>query len=84
MGFAGLAVRCWHVGGVKNFKAAIFENQNFMNTDSDSKIDDIAQARNSRRLATGGAEFFSWLPGEHNYVFARPEGKDLKLLGPES
>ena len=29
MGFAGMVVKFWHVGGVKNFKAAIFEDQHF-------------------------------------------------------
>ena len=79
MGFAGLVVKFSHVGGVKNFKAAIFENQNFMNTTSDGKIDDIA-----RHAIQDGwqpvVQSFSHRSGEHNYVFARPEGKDLKLL----
>jgi hypothetical protein len=79
MGFAGLVVKFSHVGGVKNFKAAIFENQNFMNTDADGKIDDIA-----RHAIQDGwqpvVQSFSHRSGEHNYVFARPEGKDLKLL----
>jgi hypothetical protein len=79
MGFAGLAVKCWHVGGVKNFKAAIFENQNFINTDRDSKIDDIA-----RHAIDEGwqpvVQSFSRRSGEHTYVLTRPDGRDLKFL----
>jgi hypothetical protein len=79
MGFAGLVVKCWHVGGVKSFKAAIFENQNFMKTGDDTKIDAIA-----RHAEEDGwqpmVRSFSRRSGEHNYIFVRTEGKDLKML----
>jgi cupin superfamily acireductone dioxygenase involved in methionine salvage len=72
-------VKCWHVGGVKSFKAAIFENQNFMNTGNDTKIDAIA-----RHAEEDGwqpmVRSFSRRSGEHNYIFVRTEGKDLKML----
>lgn len=34
MGFAGIAVKFWHVGGVKSMKIAIFEDQHLDGTDT--------------------------------------------------
>ncbi len=78
MGFAGLVVKFWHVGGVKNFKAAIFEDQQFR-LHEDGKIDEIA-----RHAMENGwqpmVQSFSRRSGEHNYILVRTEGKDLKML----
>src|SRR5438445_8243617 len=44
MGLAGFTVRFYHFSGVKQFKAAIFENQRFLNSGSDTKFDEIVRA----------------------------------------
>ena len=79
LGCAGFVVKFWHVGGVKSLKLAAFEDQQFTVHQDDGKIDEIA-----RHAIENGwqpvVQSFSHRSGEHNYVLARTEGKDLKLL----
>ncbi len=79
MGFAGLVVKFWHVAGVKNFKGAIFEDQHLENTATDQKLDEIVL-----RAGQSGwqpmVKSYSRRTGEHAFVYAKPEGHDLKLL----
>lgn len=79
MGFAGVAVKFWHVGGVKSMKIAIFEDQHLDGTDTDRKLDELV----------AGVSKSGWQPmvrsvsrrtGEHVYIYAQDAGKDLKLL----
>jgi hypothetical protein len=79
MGMAGFVVKFWHFAGVKSLKAAIFENQNFVNAASDTGFDEVVRA----------AMDSGWQPmvqewdrhsGERTYIYAQDLGKDLKLL----
>ncbi|HKT50017.1 MAG TPA: hypothetical protein VJV96_06950 [Candidatus Angelobacter sp.] len=79
MGFAGIAVKFWHVGGVKSMKIAIFEDQHLDGTDTDRKLDEII-ARASQSGWRPMVRSVSRRTGEHVYIYAQDAGKDLKLL----
>lgn len=79
MGCVGLAVRFWHVGGVKSLKLAIFEDQHLDGAIGDSELDAIVQ-RASRSGWQPMVRSYSRHSAEHTYVYAQPAGKDLKLL----
>jgi hypothetical protein len=79
MGLAGFTVKFWHVGGVKNFKGAIFENSDFAGNGSDKRLDEVVRA----------AMDSGWQPmvqsydrhsGERTYIYAQYLGKDMKVL----
>lgn len=79
MSLAGVVVKCSHLGGVKVFKAAIFEDQQLPGSDLDTRLDDVIQ----RAGASGWqplVKSFSRRSGEHNYIYAQAKGKDLSLL----
>src|SRR5882724_1778740 len=78
MGFAGLVVKCWHVGGVKSFKGALFEDQH-LNSVSDAKLDEIVQHA-SQSGWRPVVRSYSRRSGNRTYVYAQDAGKDLKLL----
>ncbi|HKR96285.1 MAG TPA: hypothetical protein VJW55_13015 [Candidatus Angelobacter sp.] len=79
MGMAGFVVKVSHIGGVKSFKGAIFENQPFVHAASDTRFNEVMrEAMNS-----------GWQPmvqswdrhsGERTYIYAQDLGKDLKVL----
>lgn len=79
MGCVGLMVHFWHVGGVKSLKLAIFENQHLDGAMGDSELDAIIQ-RASRSGWQPMIRSYSRHSAEHDYVYAQPDGKDLKLL----
>ncbi|HEU5414612.1 MAG TPA: hypothetical protein VFW31_12675, partial [Candidatus Angelobacter sp.] len=79
MGFAGVAVKFWHVGGVKSMKIAIFEDQHLDGTDTDRKLDELV-ARVSKSGWQPMVRSVSRRTGEHVYIYAQDAGKDLKLL----
>jgi hypothetical protein len=81
MGFAGFLVNFCHVGGVKSFKAAIFEDQHLDGTATDTRLDEIV-ARASRSGWQPIVRSFSRRTGEHTYIYAQngAAGSDLKLL----
>lgn len=79
MAFAGLTVKLCPGIGVHDVKIAYFENQSLFPSDPDKELDEILQHTGSN----------GWQPmvrsrsrhrGELSYVFARPAGKDLRLL----
>ncbi len=79
LGLAGFTVKFWHFAGVKSLKAAIFEDQPFLNAASDTRFDEIVRAA----MESG------WQPmvqewdrhtGERTYIYAQNLGKDLKVL----
>ena len=83
MGLAGFTVKFWHIGGVKNLKGAIFENQRFVNAASDTRFDEVVRAA----MDSGWQPMVqSWdrHSGERTYIYAQDvsskKGKDLKLL----
>ena len=84
MGMAGFVVRVWHVAGVKNLKGAIFEDQQFANTGSDTRFDEIVRAA----LDSGWQPMIqTWdrRSGEHTFIYAQNIyaqnlGRDMKLL----
>jgi hypothetical protein len=79
MSIAGMAVKCSRIGGVKVFKAALFENQHLDAAELDSRLDKTVE----RATASG------WRPlvksasrhsGEHEYIYAKTMGANLELL----
>ncbi|MGZ4878707.1 MAG: hypothetical protein ACXV8X_03060 [Candidatus Angelobacter sp.] len=79
MGLAGFTVKFWHFAGVKSLKGAIFENQRFTNTASDTRFDEIVRAA----MDSGWQPLVqSWdrHTGERTYIYAQDLGKDMKLL----
>ena len=83
IGMAGFVVKFWHFAGVKNLKAAIFENQRFTNAPSDTRFDELVRAA----MDSGWQPLVqSWdrHTGERTYVYAQEvsskKGSDLKLL----
>jgi hypothetical protein len=79
MAVTGVAVKCSHVGGVKTFKAALFEDQHLDASQLDERLDELVE-----RASSSG-----WQPlvksvsrhsGEHTYIYAQTKGKDLNLL----
>ena len=79
MSFAGVAVKCTHVGGVKVFKMAIFEDQHLSGMELDDRLDELVQ-----RAGSSGwqpmVKSFSRRSGERTYIYAKAEGNDMKLL----
>ncbi len=79
LGFAGLVVKVWHVGGVKSLKVALFENQRMANSATDGELDEIVQ-----RAGGNGwqpiVRSYSRRTGEHTFVYAKDLGKDVQLL----
>ncbi len=79
LGFASLAVKMVHPYGVKNFKLALFENQDFSASRNDLGFAQVVRAG----LGQGWqllVQVYSRRNGERTYVFARGLGKDFKLL----
>src|SRR5579864_4695046 len=79
MGLAGLTVKFWHIGGVKSFKGAIFEDQPFVNAASDTRFDEVVRAA----MDSGWQPLVqSWdrHTGERTYIYAQDLGKDMKVL----
>jgi len=83
IGMAGFVVKFWHFAGVKNLKAAIFENQRFTNAASDTRFDEVVRAA----MESGWQPLVqSWdrHTGERTYVYAQEvaskKGSDRKLL----
>lgn len=79
MGFAGLVVKFWHVGGVKSMKAAVFEDQSLDLSSPDTSLEEIIQAA-ARSGWQPVVRSFSRRTGETAYVYMQPAGKDVKML----
>lgn len=80
LGFASLAVNVARPYGVKGMKLALWENQNFS---SNSKIDSDFPAVVRAGLADGWqpmVRVWSRRDGERTVIFAKPDGKNMKLL----
>lgn len=79
MSFAGVVVKFTHLGGVKVFKMAIFEDQHLSATELDNRLDELVQQAGSsgwRPLVRS----LSRRSGEHTYIYAKADGNDMKLL----
>lgn len=79
MSFAGVVVKCTHVGGVKAFKAAIFENQHLSGTELDARLDELV-VQCGRSGWQPLVKSLSRRSGEHNYIYAQGSGNNLRLL----
>lgn len=79
LGLAGTVVKFCHVGGVKDFKAAVFEDQRFVQTATDAKFDDIVESATHSGYQPL-VRSYSRRSGEHTFIYARNAGKDLQLL----
>jgi hypothetical protein len=79
MSFAGVAVKCTHMGGVKAFKMAIFEDQHLSGAEMDNRLDELVD-----RAGSSGwqplVKTFSRRSGEHTYIYAKADGNNMKLL----
>jgi hypothetical protein len=79
MGFAGLVVKCSSpLTGLKGFKIALFEDHMFA-PNPDSNLDEVIQAAGDHGWQSI-IKSYSRHSDEHAYIYARQEGKDLKLL----
>ncbi|HEY6304969.1 MAG TPA: hypothetical protein VI488_00755 [Candidatus Angelobacter sp.] len=79
MALAGAAVKAWQGTGVKDLKIAIFEDQHLLQTATDRELDQLMQeAGNSRWQPM--VKSFDRRCGQHSYIYAKSEGRDLKLL----
>lgn len=79
MGLAGFTVKFWHIAGVKSFKGAIFENQQFVNTSLDRRFDEVVR----EAMESGWqpvVQTYDRRSGEHTYIYAQNLGKDMKVL----
>jgi hypothetical protein len=79
MGFAGVMVKASHFAGAKEFKAAIFEDQNLFRSEPDTRLDEIVQSAGKsgwRPLVKS----FSRHGAEHDYIYVQGQSKGLKLL----
>ena len=79
MGFAGMMVKVSHAGGVKTLNAAIFEDQKFQGSGADNEFDEVMR----KALKSGWSPVVrthSRRSGEHTYIYARSDGRDLKIL----
>lgn len=83
LGVAGLAVKVWHVAGVKNVKIALFENQRLRNSGMDRELDEIV-ARAGGNGWQPMVRSYSRRSGEHTFIYAKDAGsgknEDLQLL----
>jgi hypothetical protein len=79
MAFAGVGVKCTHIGGVKVFKAALFEDQHLSGTELGNRLDELVQ-----RAGSSGwqplVRSFSRRSGEQTYIYAQASGSEMKLL----
>ena len=79
MGFAGLVVRVWRPYGVRGFKMALFEDQDF--SAARSNLDFAAVVRAGLREGWQPlVRVYSRRDGERTIIFAQPAGNDIKLL----
>jgi hypothetical protein len=79
MGFAGVVVKvAGGFAGVKGFKGALFENQHLFSK-PDANLDEVVQSAGEHGWQPI-VKSYSRRHNEHNYIYAREEGKDLKLL----
>ena len=79
LGFAGLVVRVWRPEGVRGFRIALFEDQDFSAARSDHDFPAVVGAG----LRDGWqplVRVYSRREGEHTVIFAKGMGNDLKLL----
>jgi VWFA-related protein len=79
LGLAGFIVKVVRPAGVKGFKLAVFEDQDFSRSAEDRTFESVM----------GRALSAEWQPlvrvhsrksGERVYVYAKPKGKDLELM----
>jgi hypothetical protein len=79
MGFAGVLVKCSSpFTGVKGLKMALFEDHPFA-ANPDSNLDEVIQSAGDHGWQSI-IKSYSRHSDEHAYIYARQEGKDLKLL----
>ncbi len=79
MGFAGFMVKCaGGFAGVRGFKGALFENQR-LSSAPDSTLDEVVQSAGDHGWQPV-VKSYSRRHNEHTYIYARQEGKDLKVL----
>lgn len=77
--FAGVMVKCTHVGGVKALKMAIFEDQHLPGTELDDRLDELVQFAGSSGWQPL-VRSFSRRSGEHTYIYAKADRNNMKLL----
>jgi len=80
MGFARVVVKCTGgFTGVRAFKIALFDNQRLASVNPDPGLDDVVQSAGEHGWQSI-VKSYTRRSNEHTYIYARPEGKDTKLL----
>jgi hypothetical protein len=79
MSLAGLAAKAWPGTGVRDVKIALFEDQSFPQSTSDRELDELVQAAGNSGWQPL-VKSFSKRTGDHSYIYAKPEGRNLSLL----
>lgn len=79
MAFAGMTVKVWQGSGVKDLKIALFEDQQVLQSVSDHEVDQLVQAAGDSGWQTL-VKSVSRRSGDHVYIYAKTEGKGLRLL----
>lgn len=77
--FAGFLGKCSRVAGVKDFKMAMFEDQDLLSSGADRRLDEVVESAGQS----------GWQPliksvsrrsHEHNYIYIQAHGKDFTVL----
>lgn len=77
--FAGFVGKCSRFAGVKDFKMAIFEDQDFLSSDGDTRLDQVIQSAGKSGWQPL-IRSFSHRSHEHNYIYIQAHGKDFRVL----
>ncbi|HYE74769.1 MAG TPA: VWA domain-containing protein, partial [Blastocatellia bacterium] len=79
LGLAGFIVKIVRPAGVKGFKLAVFEDQNFSGAADDKTFESVM----NRALGDKWQPMirsYSRRTGERTYIFSKPNGKDMELM----
>lgn len=79
LGLAGLIVKVVHPAGVKGFKLAVFEDQDFSRGVEDSTFESVMSRALGNRWQPL-VRVYSRKTGERTYIYAKESGKDLELM----
>ncbi len=79
MSLAGALVNVSHVGGVKDLKVALFEDQRLDATNAGARFDEIVKSAGEHGWQPL-VKSYSRRRGDCSFIYARQDGGDLKLL----
>ncbi|HMF91792.1 MAG TPA: hypothetical protein VKL40_14195 [Candidatus Angelobacter sp.] len=79
MSLAGALVSVSHVGGVKDLKVALFEDQRLDASNAGARFDEIVKSTGEHGWQPL-VKSYSRRRGDCTFIYARQDGRDLKLL----